>query len=158
MTKRLLAAALLFAIATPLHAGFADIARAIDSKKGVSRVWIPFLGIARVAVRAIGPEGVHDFQLVVFEGGDKLNPHELQQMMRTKVGEGFMPLVQVRSRRSNEWSFIYAKPHPNGKRFELVVLAHDDEDTVLVRVEVDADALARELNDSPRSVIHFARR
>jgi hypothetical protein len=158
MTKRFAAAALLVIIAAqPVYAGFAEVARAIDSKKGVSRVWIPFLGVARLAVRLVAPEGIHDFQLVTFEGADKVDPKELQGIMRAKIGAGFTPLVQVWSRKSSEWSFIYARPAPDG-RIELIVLAHDDEDTVLVRVEVDARVIARELGDSPRNVTRVARR
>jgi hypothetical protein len=158
VNKRLLAIALALVVTQPLYAGFSELARAIDSKKGVSRVWIPFLGIARIAVRVIAPEGINDFQLVTFEGGANLDSRELQQLMRAKIGPGFAPLVQVRSRKSSEWSFIYAKPHGDGKRIELVILAHDKSDTVLVRVDVDADVLARELGDSPRGVIRVARR
>lgn len=158
MTKRLAAAALLLVlVAQPLHAGFAEVAHAIDSQRGVSRIWIPFLGVARLAVRLVAPEGIHDFQLVTFKGADNVDPKELQRILRAKIGPGFSPLVQVWSRKSSEWSFIYARPAADG-RIELVVLAHDDEDTVLVRVDVDAVKLARELNDSPRNVTRMARR
>jgi hypothetical protein len=158
MNKRLLAAVLLFSIvATPVHAGFAEVARAIEAKRGVDRVWIPFMSVARFAVRMIKPEGVYDFQLATFEGAEKVNPAELQAILRTKIGPGYTPLVQVWSKKSSEWSFIYAKPAADG-RIELVVLAHDDADTVLVRVEVDAEMVARELNDSPRNVTRVARR
>jgi hypothetical protein len=161
MNKRLAAAALLITlhmlIAQPAHAGFAEVARAIDSQHGVSQVWIPFLGVARFAVRLVAPEGIHDFQLVTFEGTDRVDPKALQQIMREKIGAGFVPLVQVWSRRSHEWSFIYVRPGADN-RMELVVLAHDDEDTVLVRVDVDAVVLARELGDNPRHVTRMARR
>lgn len=158
MTKRLAAAALLLTvIAQPVHAGFAEVAHAIDSQRGVSRVWIPFLGLARFAVRLVAPEGIHDFQLVTFEGADKVDPKALQAILREKIGAGFTPLVQVWSRKSREWSFIYARPGASN-RMELVVLAHDDEDTVLVRVDVDAVVLARELGDNPRHVTRMARR
>lgn len=159
MTKRLAAAALFAVIAAqPVHAGFSELARAIDSKHGVSRIWIPFLGVARFAVRLVEPQGVNDFQLATFEGTSNLDGREMQALMRAKIGAGFTPLVQVWSRRSNEWSFIYARPHGDGAKIELVVLAHDKEETVLVRVDVDADVLARELNDSPRGVIRIAGR
>jgi len=159
MNKRL-AVALLFAtvIAAPLYADFASVARAIDAQHGVKRIWIPFLGLARVAVRMVQPEGVHDFQLVTFEGTDKVDPHELQRILRTHAGAGFTPLVQAWSRRSNEWSFIYARPRPDANRLELMILAHDDEDTVLVRVDVDANVVAREIREKPRHVEHLARR
>ena len=158
MNKRIAAAlVLLTALALPLHADFASVARAIDAQQGVKRVWIPFLGIARIAMRVIAPEGIHDFQLATFEGADDVDPHTLQDIMRSKVGAGFVPLVQVWSRKSNEWSFIYARPSGR-ERLELMILAHDDSDTVLVRVDVDANMIARELRDEPRGVTDMARR
>ncbi len=156
MIKRFLAAALLLTIALPTYADFNAIARALDRHHGVKRVWIPFLGLARVFVRAIQPEGVHDFQLATFEGTDGVDPRELRTLMQTKVGPGFKPLVQVWSRKSREWSFIYVRPGQRSARMELIILAHDDEDTVLVRVDVDAEVLARELGE-PRNVSRMAR-
>src|SRR5688572_2543948 len=152
MTKRLLVSLLVLAVSLPLHADFAAVARAIDRKSGVKRIWIPLLGLARFAVRVVEPKGVNDFQLATFEGTDNVDPRELQQLLREKLGKGFQPLVQVWSRKSGkkEWSFIYARPHPNSDRIELVILAHDDEDTTLVRVDVNADIVARELGE-PRN-------
>ena len=159
MTKRVAAALLILtAVALPLHADFASIARAIDAKHGVKRVWIPFLSIARVAVRMIEPQGVHDFQLATFEGADDLDPRELQNIIRTRAGAGFVPLVQVWSKKSSEWSFIYARPSAKTDRLELLILTRDSSDTVLVRVDVDANIVARELKDEPQSVTNMARR
>ena len=157
MTKRI-AAVLALIIALPLHADFASVARAIDSQHGVKRIWIPFLGLARFVVRVVAPEGVHDFQLATFEGADNLDPKKLGDIIRTQAGPGFSPLVQVWSRRSNDWSFIYARPSKRADRLELLILAHDKADTVLVRVDVDADMIARELKDRPRHVSNVARR
>ncbi|MDP9192903.1 MAG: hypothetical protein M3P06_14470 [Acidobacteriota bacterium] len=158
MNKRLFFAALLFAaIALPLRADFNAVARAIDSQDGISRRWIPFLGVARAVVWVVQPEGVRDFQLVTFRSNGRVDPQELQKIMRAKAGDGFKPLVQVWSRRSGEWSFIYARPSAKSNRIELMVLAHDEEETVLVRVDVDAEVLARELGEKPRSVTRMAR-
>ena len=159
--KRLIAALVLCLIALPSYAGFAEVARTLDSRKGVRRQWIPFLGLARVAVRVVAPEGVHDFQLAVFEGMETVGPQALQDIMRKHAGPGFHPLVQVWSRKSQEWTFIYARPAANGERIELILLAHDDDgdgETVLVRVDVDAHKLARELEIHPRNVTNVARR
>lgn len=156
MTKRLLCAALLTALALPMYADFNAIARAIDRQQGVKRVWMPGLGLARFLVWVVRPKGVHDFQLVTFEGGDDADPHQLQAIMRDHVGPGFTPLVRVWSKKSREWSFVYARTRPNSPRVELVVLAHDNDDTVLVRVDVDATIIGRELH-SPRGVTRYAR-
>ncbi|HVG23075.1 MAG TPA: hypothetical protein VND45_02875 [Thermoanaerobaculia bacterium] len=124
----------------------------------MKRVWIPFLGMARFAVRVIAPEGVHDFQLATFEGAGDVDPKTLAGIIRAQAGPGFTPLVQVWSRRSNDWSFIYARPSKNADRLELMILARDAADTVLVRVDVDANTVARELKNSPRHVSDVARR
>jgi hypothetical protein len=144
MTKRTAAAIVLFfVVALPLHADFASIARVIDDQSGVKRVWIPFLGLARVVVRVVQPEGVHDFQIATFEGADDLDPHWLRDVVRTQAGPGFMPLVQTWSRAKREWTYIYARPTAQTNRLELMILTHDRRDTVLVRVAVDADVVAR---------------
>jgi hypothetical protein len=158
MTKRLAAALLFLTIAAPLHADFASLARAIDHQQGIRRIWIPFLGIARAVVWVAQPKGVKDFQLVTFHTSNGVDPKALHDLMRREAGPGFKPLVQVWSRRSQEWSFIYARPTPDKNRIELMVLAHDDEETVLVRVDVDADVVARELEERPRHVSRMARR
>jgi hypothetical protein len=154
----ILALVLTLAAALPLHADFASVAHAIDSQHGVKRIWIPFLGLARFVVRVVAPEGVHDFQLATFEGADGVDPKKLGDIIRTQAGPGFRPLVQVWSRRSNDWSFIYARPSKHADRLELMILAHDSQDTVLVRVDVNADMIARELKDRPRQVSRVARR
>ncbi|HYI09828.1 MAG TPA: hypothetical protein VEK57_12260 [Thermoanaerobaculia bacterium] len=155
ITKRLLLVLLLVAAAVPAQADFNAIARAIDGHRGVKRVWIPFLGVARFMVRAVEPKGVYDFQLATFEGTEDLDAQQLKEILRSKIGPGFTPLVQVWSNRRDEWCFIYAKP--KGERIELVILARDDE-TVLVRVDVDADQVAREIHERPRQMTRMARR
>jgi hypothetical protein len=152
VTKRLAAALLLaVVIAVPARADFNAVAKAIGTKHGMKRVWIPFLGLARFAVWVVSPSGVHDFQLATFEGGRGLDPKDLRDTLRAHAGKGFAPLVQVWSRRSNEWSFVYARPGKRANRLELLVLAKDGDDTTLVRVDVDAKLLAKHL-DSPRHV------
>jgi hypothetical protein len=157
MTKRapaLLLLAALLAFASPLHADFSSVARAIDGH-GLKRLWIPFLGMARVFVWIAHPKGVHDFQLVTYEDSGPIDPRELQGILQSKAGPGFKLLVRVWSRRSKEWSFIYARPAPGSSRVELMILTHDDSDTVLVRVDIDAQVMAREL-DHPRHVTRIA--
>jgi hypothetical protein len=158
MTSRLAAAALVLALTVPLHADFRAVAHALDSQRGVSRVWIPFLSLARAAVWLVRPQGVGDFQLAVFRGADRLDAGELQKLMRAKVGSGYTPLVQAWSKKSREWSFIYAKASPDQKTVELMILAHDDEDTVLVRVNVDPETVAKHIELEPRRVRHMAAR
>ena len=160
MTNRRAAviALLLIVVAAPLRADFSAIARALDSHHGMKRISIPFLGLARMFVWFARPEGVHDFQLATYEGDGTADPKLLHELMRRNAGKGYVPLVQVWSRRSNDYSFIYVRPSGNANRLDLMILAHDDAETVLVRVDVDASIVARELRDEPakvsRSVTH----
>jgi hypothetical protein len=157
-SRRWLAVAALLLVTVPVYADFSAIANAMSSQRGVKRTWIPFLGVARTFVRVAKPEGIRDFQLAVFSGGERIDPRQLQTILGRKVGPGFTPLVQVRSRKSGEWSFIYARPYDGGNRVELLVLAHDSSETVLVRVDIDAEMVARHLNSEPRGVTAVARR
>lgn len=157
MTKRLLVATLLLSIvAVPMYGDFNKIARAIDGHAGIKRIWIPFLGLGRFFVRAIHPEGVHDFQLAVFEGSRNLDTRSLHAMFESKLDPNFQPLVQVRSKKSRESSFIYVRPRGDDQ-LELMVLVHDADDTVLVRVVVNPERIVRELGE-PRNVSRAAMR
>jgi hypothetical protein len=158
VTKRFLAALVALSLTVPLYADFASIARAIDAQHGVKRVWIPFLGLARAAIRVAQPQGVRDFQLVTFKGTEKVDGQQLGALVRSKIGPGFQPLVQVWSRKTGDRSFIYARPHADGNRVELIILAQDGAETVLVRVDIDAETIARQLNDEPRNVTFASRR
>lgn len=164
MTKVVVAAVVSILLSAPLQAdasaslstGFAHIARGLDSHLG-SRTWIPFLGLGRFFVRAIHPNGVHDFQLAVFENHRRdVDPLALEDLIRQGAGKDFSRLVRVRSnRRSRENVFIYARPR--GRYIEMIVLVHERDETVLVRLVADAEVVAREFG-APRGVVKFAKR
>ena len=157
MTKRAaLALVLLLVAAQPVFAGFSDIALGLEREFGFRRTWIPFLSFARFAVWTVHPKGIHDFQLAVYEKTPDVDPRAIATMLHDRIPRGFSPLVRVHSRRG-EWSFIYAKPSKDGKIIELLVLAHDGGETVLVRVAADAELVTREL-DNPGKVKQVAMR
>ena len=143
MTKRALIAISLL-IALPLYADFGSIERALRAKIGAP-TWIPGLGIARFASNIVHPNGVHDFQLAVFEHGG-FDGEEAAQLLAREAA-GFTQLVHARSR--NEWTFIYSRPG-KGDRVELLILSSDSDETVLVRCDVDAEAFARSMDQPER--------
>jgi hypothetical protein len=145
MTRRLSALLVLVILALPLRAGFREVASAIEARHGAKRVTIPFLGLARFACWVVHPKGVYDFQLATFEDVRGVDGEDFAAILREKVGEGYRPMVQVRSTRRGEFTFIYAKPAPDQSRVELFILTHDHSDTVLIRLDADADVAAREV-------------
>lgn len=150
MSKRgLVALALVsLSITQPALANFRAISHGLEQRFGFRRTWIPFLGMARVAVRSIHPSGVHDFQLAVYEHAPKADPLEIEKMIGSRIEKGFQPLVRIRSARSNEWTFVYARPTKDERVMEMIVLAHDNSETVLVHLTADMEKVMRELGDS----------
>lgn len=123
--------------AAPLQAaGFDEVANALESQLGRS-TWIPFFGLARTFIRATHPDGVHDIQLAVFEGKGKIDGRVAAELMASRLGSDFRPMV--RSRSKSEWSYIYARPA--GRAVELMILSNDGDDTVLVRVVADPEVM-----------------
>ena len=158
MSKRIVLGALLVAvIAWPVRADFNSLVRAVSRQRGIHRVWIPGLGLARMAVWMIHPSGVYDFQLATFEGEARFDDVTFERLLRENSDAGFTPLVRAFSRRSGEMTMIWARPG-RGDRIELMLLTHDPkEETVVLRAVIDADALARQVND-PRHITVMARR
>jgi hypothetical protein len=155
MTKGAIAVVITILLAAPLQADFGQIARRLDTHLG-SRMWLPFLGLGRFFVRTIHPRGVHDFQLAVFEDHRRgIDPRELEEMMRSGAGKGFAPLVRIRSNRSGETVFVYARPR--GRHIEMMILVHEKDETVLVRVVADAEVAIREFGKG-RGVVKLAKR
>jgi hypothetical protein len=145
-TKRSLLALAFFLAALPMYADFDAVVRKVSSHRGLRRVSIPFLGVARFAVWIIRPEGVHDFQLATFEGKAEIDGRDIGEAIEANAGPGFRPIVRVRSNRhGGEWTFVYARPM--GSDFELMVATHDHGDTTVVRAVVDLDRLQRAVNN-----------
>jgi hypothetical protein len=157
MSKRALFAVLLIALAAPLHADFDSIERALTARLGTP-TYIPLLGLVRLGTRIVRPDGVHDFQLAVYEGPRRgVDGAEIERIVAREIPRGFSPLVRTRAR-DGEWTLIYARPS-GGSRVEMFVIAHDhgDGDTTLIRVDIDADRVAHEMGDA-RAMKRMARR
>jgi len=148
-----LALLLLLFVAVPATADFHDVERDLRSRLG-SPTYIPFLGMARFATWIIHPKGVHDFQLTMWDQKPaSIAGVDLERLLRRGLPPDFQPMVRVRSK--SEWTFIYARP--SGDRFELMLLTHDNSDTVLIRADVDVEQLSRVINE-PRSMRTMASR
>lgn len=157
--NRRIAVALLVAFtltAQPLFADFHRVARGLH-KLGFERTWIPFMGLARTLVRVVQPKGVHDFQVAVYERTPSVTGADIEQMLVRQMGRGYAPLVRVFSARKGESVFIYARPARDARIVDLIVLAHERNETVLVRLTADAEVVGRELG-APQEIRQLAAR
>jgi hypothetical protein len=156
MTKRALLVFAIVLAATPLYADFGSIEHALTTRLG-KPTYVPLLGLVRFATWIVRPEGLHDFQLAVYEGPRRaVDPIEIEQIVAREIPRGFTPLVRTRAR-NGEFALIYGKP--NGDRLELYIVAHDhgDGDTTLIRVDVDAVRVAKKMGDA-HGMITIAKR
>lgn len=159
MTPRIVVTTLLaLALAAqPVRADdFHNVARGLRSL-GFERTWIPFMGLARTLVKIVHPKGVHDLQVAVYENSPRVTGVEVERMISSRVARGFSPLVRVYSKEKGESVFVYARPSRDSRTVELIVLAHEPGETVLVRVTADAAKVGRELG-IPEKVAHIATR
>ena len=150
MSKRVLLVLSLLFVTLPLYADFNSIERALRSELGAP-TWIPFLGLARVASNVVHPNGVHDFQLAVFEHG-RFDGHQAALLL-SREAPGFSPLVKSQSH--GEWTLVFCRPEANG-RVELLILTSDSHETVLVRCDLDAATFARSM-DKPETLASVTR-
>lgn len=156
MTKRALVAFALVLLAAPLYADFGSIERELTARLG-KPTYVPLLGLVRFATWIVRPEGLHDFQLAVYEGPRRgVDAVEIERIVAREMPRGFTPLVRTRAR-NGEWTLIYARP--DGDRVELYVVAHDhgDGDTTLIRVDIDAVRVAKNMGDA-HGMVKIARR
>lgn len=152
MSRRI---ALVFAIvltAATAHADFNELVRAVQSQRGLHRIWTPGIGLVRLGVRIVHPNGVHDFELAVFEGNTRFDRDQFDAILRTSPDT---PLVRAHSNHSGETTIIWARPIGRS-RFEMVLMAHEPgDDTVVLRAVVDAEILAREMSHPRHAGAHF---
>ena len=148
MSKRAALFALVLFATLPLHAGFKDVVRAVESRTQMHPTYVPLLGLARFAVWIIHPDGIYDFQLATFDGDSRtaVDYDDLTAMIRKAAGAGYRPLVQARSKRKGEFTYILAKP-VDENRIDFMLATHDRSDTVVIRAVIDADKMLAHINE-----------
>lgn len=127
---------------------FSKLVRAVDDEPGTRRQYIPMLSLARTGVRSIHPHGVRDFQLAVFQTEGVAASARLDAAMR-EAGAGWTPMVRV-ARADGERTSVWARPS-NGA-MEMLVLAHEPGESVIVRLEMDPDQFFATMSDAPEEL------
>lgn len=129
--------------------GFDAIAKHLKTRYQARKRGIPFLGLAKFAVRIVKPAGVKSINLSIFEdlkNTGELGDAELSGLMRASLSEEWLPLASIRQR-NGEQIYIYAAE--DGKDVKLAVLAINQSEAILARVKVDPNAL-RGFLDNPK--------
>lgn len=130
------------------NSGFDAIAKHLKTRYQARKKSIPFMGLAKLAVRFVKPAGVKSINVSLFEdlkNTGELPDSELNLMMRNALSSEWQPLVSIRQRNGDQ-VYIYATEA--GKDIKLAVLSINQTDAVLARVKVDPNSL-RKFLDNP---------
>jgi hypothetical protein len=128
---------------------FDAIAKHIAAQYKAKRRKIPFMGLARFAVKIIHPAGIKSIKVAIFEElnhAPAASSNELSLLMRNALSPEWLPLVRVRSR-DGEQTLVYAREA--GESVQLMVVNIGDTEAVVARVKVNPQKL-KEFLDNPK--------
>lgn len=127
-----------------------QIVRHMKSRYKAKKVKIPFMWLAKLAVKIARPAGVKSFNVTLFEGlqfeGETLD-REMQVKMRESFGLEWSPILRVRSREGQQ---VYMYMRDAGETsVKIALVSIDGTDAAVVRATINPGRLA-EFIDNPR--------
>jgi hypothetical protein len=139
------------------ESGFDGVVRTIETRYHVRATRIPFLGLVSFVSRKATNGGVSNLHIAEFEYfSPVMDGDELNQMVETKLGEGWERIIRETSRKSgstdaghgiaggNNQTLIFMRPE--GARMGLFVLEEDGRNLDVVQVSVNPDHLAESID------------
>lgn len=141
-----------FSIAAPATVAakpneFDTIARHLKSKYNAKKVHIPFMWLARAAVRVVRPAGVKSFNVTLFEDlkiSMETVDSEMQAAMRNTFGPEWSSVFHVRSREGQQ-AYMYMRE--DGRNVKLAVVTIEKQQAAVIRATFSPDKLAQFIND-----------
>lgn len=123
------------------------IVKHLKTKYQAKKVHIPFMWLARFAVKVVRPAGVKSFNATFFQDL-KFSRENLDQEMQEALKASFSPewdsILRVRSRDGQQ---VYMYMRDSGADVKLTMVAIDKEEAIVVRATVNANKLAEFIND-----------
>ena len=146
----LLMAAIVFSSAPAAFAKPSEYDRIVShlqAKYQAKKVKIPFLWLAKAAIKVVRPAGVKSFNITLFEGlkfsGETLD-NEMQSAMRGSFGPEWSSVLRMRSK-SGEQAYMYVRE--DGSNMKLAIVTIDKEDAAVIRATISPDKLADFINN-----------
>lgn len=144
------------ATARAADSDFKAIVRGVESQLRIRHMRFPFLGLI-ASVAATG-HGVHQLDLAIFDEVHYSQPDSRQfdRIVKAAVGDRWVPFVRVRSRRDNEYTYIYVKP--DAKNWQMVVASFEPGDATIVHLQLDSKAVLEDLENPVNAGRHVGKR
>jgi hypothetical protein len=134
---------------------FSNIVHHIESRYHTHRNLRFLMGFAGLAAKTWPGTGVRGVKIALFEDPRVFHSapdRELEELMQSLGNSGWQQMVKSVSPRSNEHTYVYAKPV--GGKFKLLIVVVDNEDTAVVQANVDLRSLDDVINDHSRKKRH----
>lgn len=128
---------------------YKSVVKHLKTKYKAKKVKIPFMWLARFAVKVVRPAGVKSFSVTIFEdlnfSRDTLDA-EMQAVMRNSLNAEWSPIFRVRSREGQQ-AYMYMRESGDDVRIMLVTI--DKNQAAVIRAKFDPDKLI-EFIDNPK--------
>ena len=123
------------------------IVRHLKTKYQAKKVNIPFMWLARFAVKVVRPAGFKSFNVTFFQdlkfSRDKLDM-EMQEAMKSSFSPDWGSILHIRSREGEQ---IYMYMRDAGSDVKITVVTIDKEQAAVIRATCNADKLAEFINN-----------
>ncbi len=111
------------------------------------KVKIPFMWLARFAVRIVKPAGVRSFSFTMFENlkfSSNTLDDEMKFAMANSLSPDWLPILRVRSRTGEQ---VYAYMRESGKNIRLMLVTFNQDQATVIKATFNPDKLAEFINN-----------
>lgn len=126
---------------------YKTVIKHLKTKYRAKKVKIPFMWLARFAVKVVRPAGVQSFSVALFEDlqfSRASLDEEMRNALRNSFGAEWSPILRVRS---SEGEQVYAYMREAGKSVELTLVTINKNQAAVVRAKFSPEKFAEFIND-----------
>jgi hypothetical protein len=126
---------------------FEVIGKHLKTNYKAKKVSIPFMWLARAAVKFVRPAGVKSFNITVYEDlkfSRQTLDKEMRDAMRKSFGPEWSSILNIRSRDGEQ---VYMNMREAGKNIMIALVTIDGDDAAVIRATFSPEKLAEFIND-----------
>jgi len=128
---------------------YKSVVKHLKTKYKAKKVKVPFMWLARFAVKVVRPAGVKSFSMTLFEDlnfSRETLDAEMQAVLKNSMSAEWNPVFRVRSR-DGQQAYMYMRESGDNVRIMLVTI--DKNQAAVIRATLDPEKLV-EFIDNPK--------
>jgi hypothetical protein len=126
---------------------YKQIVNHLQSNYQAKKVKVPFMWLAKIAVKIVKPAGVQSFNVTMFENltfSRATLDQEMQSAMKDSLGPDWSPIIRMRSQEGEQ---VYVYMHEEGDNVRIMFVAIDKNNATVVRAKFNAEKFIEFLNN-----------